>query len=55
MGQVRWELAQGTGHGARLILTQTGPPNTDQERSRSLTAWRRHVALLAAKLLRMRG
>ncbi|WP_055547454.1 SRPBCC family protein [Streptomyces sp. NBRC 110028] len=54
-GRVRWELARGTGHGARLILTQTGPPGAEQERTRSLTAWRRHIALLAAKLLRMRG
>ncbi|WP_432013489.1 SRPBCC family protein [Streptomyces cucumeris] len=55
-GRVRWELTQGTGHGARLILTQTGPAEAGAERrAEVLTAWRHHIALLAAKLLRMPG
>ncbi|WP_336206855.1 SRPBCC family protein [Nonomuraea sp. LPB2021202275-12-8] len=43
-GTVRWELAEGTGHGARLILTHTGDPA-------SLPAWRARVEELAAALL----
>ncbi|MFD7507478.1 SRPBCC family protein [Streptomyces sp. NPDC059850] len=54
-GQVHWHLTEGTGHGARLILTQTGPPNTEADRTAALTSWRHHITLLAAKLLRMRG
>ncbi|MET8179354.1 SRPBCC family protein [Streptomyces sp. NPDC005336] len=54
-GRVRWELTQGTGHGARLVLTQTGPDGADEERSAAAAAWRRHIGLLAAKLLRMPG
>ncbi|MGW2327341.1 SRPBCC family protein [Streptomyces sp. NPDC001700] len=54
-GQVHWHLTEGTGHGARLILTQTGPPNTEADRAAALTSWRHHITLLAAKLLRMRG
>lgn len=54
-GTVRWELTQGTGHGARLILTQTGPADAAEERTEALTSWRRHIGLLATKLLRMKG
>jgi uncharacterized protein YndB with AHSA1/START domain len=42
-GTVRWELAEGTGHGARLILTCTGAPDT-------VDAWRVHVEALASEL-----
>ncbi|OMI40453.1 SRPBCC family protein [Streptomyces sparsogenes] len=54
-GRVRWRLTDGTGHGARLILTQTGPPEAGEERDAALAAWRKHIALLAAKLLYARG
>ncbi|MGP3918195.1 SRPBCC domain-containing protein [Nonomuraea sp. 10N515B] len=43
-GTVRWELTQGTGQGARLILTCTGDPVT-------LPAWRVRVEELAAALV----
>ncbi|MGN9845811.1 SRPBCC domain-containing protein [Nonomuraea sp. H19] len=42
-GTVRWELADGTGHGARLILTHTGDTT-------ALPAWRIRVEALAAAL-----
>ncbi|MGW7477944.1 SRPBCC family protein [Nonomuraea muscovyensis] len=42
-GTVRWELAEGTGHGARLVITHTGDPA-------ALPAWRAHVEDLAAAL-----
>lgn len=50
-GRVRWELTQGTGHGARLILTQHGPGEAATERATALTAWRTHIEALAAQLL----
>ncbi|MGN9786168.1 SRPBCC family protein [Nonomuraea sp. ZG12] len=43
-GTIRWELAEGTGHGARLILTHTGDTT-------ALQAWRARVESLAASLL----
>ncbi|MEO3806985.1 SRPBCC domain-containing protein [Nonomuraea sp. B1E8] len=43
-GHVRWELAAGTGHGARLIITHTGDPSARD-------AWRVHVEGLAAALV----
>ncbi|MES4907916.1 MULTISPECIES: SRPBCC family protein [unclassified Streptomyces] len=55
VGRVRWQLTVGTGHGARLILTQTGPAGADEEREAALAEWRKHIALLATKLLHMRG
>ncbi|WP_432253256.1 SRPBCC family protein [Streptomyces sp. HNM1019] len=54
-GTVRWELTRGTGHGARLILTQTGPAGSDTERAEAQKAWRRHIALFAAELLRIKS
>ncbi|MCD9592766.1 SRPBCC family protein [Streptomyces sp. 8ZJF_21] len=54
-GTVRWELTEGTGHGARLILTQTGPAAAEAERAEAQKAWRHHIGLLAAKLLRIRS
>ncbi|MEU5638588.1 SRPBCC family protein [Streptomyces milbemycinicus] len=55
VGRVRWQLTVGTGHGARLILTQTGPAEAAEERDAALAEWRKHIALLATKLLHMRG
>ncbi|MFC8825936.1 hypothetical protein ACFT9I_11335 [Streptomyces sp. NPDC057137] len=48
-GEVRWELRTGTGHGPRLVLTQTGPGDFDTDGA--LAAWRVRVAELAAGLL----
>ena len=50
-GRVRWELGEGTGHGARLTLTQTGTGDAPHLRDAALAAWRDHVADLAARLL----
>ncbi|MEU0956720.1 SRPBCC family protein [Streptomyces niveus] len=48
-GEVRWELRAGTGHGPRLVLTQTGPHDFDTEAAE--VAWRARVEDLAAGLL----
>jgi len=50
-GLVRWELAKGTWHGARLVLTQTGPAGRTAERATALAAWATHVDHLAKRLL----
>jgi uncharacterized protein YndB with AHSA1/START domain len=42
-GRVRWELGEGTGHGARLVVTSTGPRDTS-------AAWRDRIEGLAAAL-----
>ncbi|MET8679730.1 SRPBCC family protein [Streptomyces sp. NPDC004647] len=49
-GRVRWELSSGTGHGARLVLTQTGPGGHRADRSTALAAWRKRIARLAEDL-----
>lgn len=51
-GRVRWELTQGTGHGARLILTQSGPAAASRAREDALRGWRTRTEALAAHLLR---
>ncbi|REK91393.1 toxin-antitoxin system toxin subunit [Streptomyces inhibens] len=48
-GTVRWELGRGTGHGARLVLTQTGPHGFDT--ATALDAWHDRIEHLAARLL----
>nr|WP_240971821.1 SRPBCC family protein [Microbispora sp. CL1-1] len=45
--RVRWELSQGTGHGARLVVTETGLPDPDGP----LRAWRDRIEALARGLL----
>jgi len=50
-GRVRWELAQGTGHGARLMLLHTGTGDRPEVRDIALTAWRDHIERLAGTLL----
>ncbi|MEU6081239.1 SRPBCC family protein [Streptomyces sp. NPDC047108] len=50
VGRVRWELTPGTGHGARLVLTQTGPAGLTAERHTALRAWKRRIARLAEDL-----
>ncbi|MFE4367568.1 SRPBCC domain-containing protein [Streptomyces sp. NPDC056835] len=49
-GSVTWELGEGTGHGARLVLTQTGPEGVDVDAA--LAAWRTRIDQLAADLLK---
>ncbi|WP_405769972.1 SRPBCC family protein [Actinacidiphila glaucinigra] len=50
-GTVRWELTRGAGHGARLVLTQTGVPEVPA--ALALDVWRDRVESLAAKLAAM--
>ncbi|MFJ5214525.1 SRPBCC family protein [Streptomyces sp. NPDC088354] len=52
-GTVRWELTEGTGHGARLILTHTGSAEFAGRRSAALDAWHDHVEDLARRLAEM--
>ncbi|WP_017626198.1 SRPBCC family protein [Nocardiopsis chromatogenes] len=42
-GRVRWELSPGTGHGARLVLTQTGRAADRDRLAAALPAWERRV------------
>jgi len=44
-GRVRWELRDGTGNGARLVLTHTGG-----DRDAALAAWHDHVERLARQV-----
>ncbi|HEX6569604.1 MAG TPA: SRPBCC family protein [Acidimicrobiales bacterium] len=54
-GDVRWELGhEGTGHGARLVVVQTGPPELAGARAAALAAWPAAVDALAADLLASR-
>jgi uncharacterized protein YndB with AHSA1/START domain len=46
-GRVRWELGEGTGHGARLVVTATGPRDAS-------TPWHDRVEGLATALARGR-
>lgn len=49
-GEVRWELGEGTGHGARLVLTVTGPPDRSAARTTAQTGAQQRIAILAAAL-----
>ncbi|WP_079125252.1 SRPBCC family protein [Streptomyces lushanensis] len=49
-GTVTWELGKGTGHGARLVLVQTGPEDFDTDAA--LAAWRTRIDRLAEELVR---
>jgi uncharacterized protein YndB with AHSA1/START domain len=49
-GRVRWELGPGTGHGARLVLTQTGPKDLTSDRHTALKTWKPRIADLAEQL-----
>jgi uncharacterized protein YndB with AHSA1/START domain len=51
-GRVRWELSNGTGHGARVVLVQTGPHGTERMQQTALAAWQARIEALAAQLLR---
>ncbi|MEW9533942.1 SRPBCC family protein [Microbispora sp. NPDC049125] len=46
-GRVRWELSPGTGHGARLVVTETGLADPDP----ALVSWRERIEALAKGLL----
>jgi uncharacterized protein YndB with AHSA1/START domain len=50
-GRVRWELGEGTGHGARLILTHTATGTDADARATALRVWRDHIEALAHRLL----
>jgi uncharacterized protein YndB with AHSA1/START domain len=50
-GRVRWDLGEGTGHGARLKLTHTGSAKEIEARSTALAAWRDHIERFADRLL----
>jgi uncharacterized protein YndB with AHSA1/START domain len=47
-GRVTWELGAGTGYGARLVLTQSGPKPFDTQAA--LAAWHTRIEDLAARL-----
>jgi uncharacterized protein YndB with AHSA1/START domain len=50
-GRVRWELGhEGTGHGARLVVVQTGPAGDDAARAAALAGWAAPIDALAAEL-----
>ncbi|MFE4175035.1 SRPBCC family protein [Streptomyces sp. NPDC056909] len=49
-GTVTWELGKGTGHGARLVLVQTGSEGFDTDAA--LAAWRTRIDRLAEELVR---
>jgi uncharacterized protein YndB with AHSA1/START domain len=49
-GRVRLQLGAGTGHGARLLVTQTGEPGDDDAAARALESWRGTIAALAARV-----
>jgi uncharacterized protein YndB with AHSA1/START domain len=48
-GSVTWEMGEGTGHGARLVLIQTGPEDLDA--ATALAAWQERVEWLAGQLV----
>lgn len=47
-GRVRWELTEGPG-GARILLTQTGPPERTGDIDAALAGWRNHLNALASR------
>ena len=49
-GTVRWELGQGTGHGPRLFVTQTGSAEHADRAHVALKSWHDHIERLAAAL-----
>jgi uncharacterized protein YndB with AHSA1/START domain len=49
-GRVRWELSSGTGHGARLVLNQTGLNDLSAARHTALKSWKSHIGRLARQL-----
>ncbi|HEX6417194.1 MAG TPA: hypothetical protein VFZ77_01810, partial [Acidimicrobiales bacterium] len=50
-GRVRWELGhEGTGHGARLVVVQTGPAGDVAAREAALRAWVEPIEAVAARV-----
>jgi uncharacterized protein YndB with AHSA1/START domain len=49
-GRVRWELTGGHPAGTRVVLTQTLPAATDEERVTALAAWHTQLEILADHL-----
>ncbi len=49
-GRVRWELVEGPGFGARIVLTQTLAATAEQERFTALAAWHTHLEVFARNL-----
>ena len=49
-GRVRIALGEGTGHGARLVLTESGAADAADARDAAAAEWPRRVAALAARL-----
>ncbi|RIQ20766.1 SRPBCC family protein [Jiangella rhizosphaerae] len=47
-GRVRWELGEGTGHGARLVVTESAPSSADA--AAVAAAWKDRLAELAREL-----
>jgi uncharacterized protein YndB with AHSA1/START domain len=52
-GQVTWALAEGTGHGALLKVTQSGPADLPEARAAALAAWRDRIEALTQQLLQV--
>lgn len=51
VGHIRLQLTQGTGHGARLILSQQGPGDLAAQTAIAQKAWHTWIERLAAELL----
>jgi uncharacterized protein YndB with AHSA1/START domain len=48
---VRWQFGPGTGHGPRLVLTQTGGAESTGQRETAVAAWSERLEALAKELL----
>jgi uncharacterized protein YndB with AHSA1/START domain len=51
VGRLCWRFGPGTGQGARLVLTQTGPADRPEWRDAALAGWREHIERFAAELV----
>ncbi|MDA2807709.1 SRPBCC family protein [Nocardiopsis suaedae] len=54
-GRVRWELSAGTGHGARLVVTQTGRAADRPLLEAALPAWERRVREVGRRVAGLEG
>jgi uncharacterized protein YndB with AHSA1/START domain len=52
-GEVVWRFTAGTGHGARLVLTQSGDAAYPGARVAALRVWRGHIEDLARRVLQL--
>jgi len=48
-GHIRWDLRNGTGDGARLVLIHAGSGGPEAERDTALAAWHDHIERLATR------